>query len=136
MGGPSCGWVLVLFTKPGAWRRSRGSSGCRMTAQPQLTRYLLQLRSLAEFLPWYHRSVAHLREVGRTLSALPLLFPVHSAGILLSRQVWRTLRLAAAARQPFSRRPRAARNAEMALTEPLLPVTSWVSTRTSSYPSS
>src|ERR1700674_3491552 len=130
MGGPSSGWALVLFTRPGAWRRSRDSSECRTTVQPQLTRYLPQLRSPAEFLAWFHRSIAHLREAGRTLSALPLLLSAHSAGAPPSRQAWRTLRVAVVASQPFSRQPRAARNAEMAFSEPRLHATSWASTQT------
>src|SRR5579862_3660811 len=130
MGGPSSGWALAWSTRPGAWRPSKGSSECRMMVQPQLTRYRPQLRSLAESLAWFRRSVAQLREGERMPLALPPLIPAHSAGILPSHQDLRIQWLAVAARKPFSRRPQGDRNAEMALAQPRLHATSWVWTRT------
>src|ERR1700680_3364383 len=112
MGQPSYGSASASSPKLGASKRSRDSSICRATAPPRLMPSPPELRSLAGFLFWSLRSVAHLQEVGTSLSALPGLLPASFAGILPSN--------ALLVRRRFCRQVRVGRNAAMVPT--LLPV--------------
>ncbi len=85
---PWSGRALVLFTRPGL-ETLEGQFGMQNDGSTAINAIPTAASILAGFQLWFHRSVAHLRAAGRTLSALPLLLPAHSAGIPPSRQVWR-----------------------------------------------